>query len=62
MKKCKKQKILCETVGKLITYKFTYERLGTTDNWPGRRECQFYFECPYKATCTNHFVPIRRTQ
>ena len=62
MKEHTYQKVFCKTMGRDITYKFTYEHLGTTNIWPGRRECQFYFECPYRATCTNHFVPIRRTK
>lgn len=61
MKKVFVQYEMCEDMKQMVKFNDELEQLGTTWNWYGFRVCQFYWECPRRATCKRCHVPIMRT-
>lgn len=60
MKKIFVQYEMCEDMKQMVKFNDELEQLGMTRNWYGFRVCRFYWDCPHRATCKKHYIPIKR--
>ena len=53
--------VFCHDVNHKVEFKTVLQRVGTTSNWAGRRECKFAWDCPYRHRCKKCFEPVKCT-